>query len=321
MESKDFADKSSYFIGNTPLKELLKKLPKENVIYAFSQRNKGTIVKNLLHELGLTHIDMGFAYVFNKELLTLFFRKESFDDGEIYFALKYYFHALSGHSTIDLNNYVDRKIYHALKEKNQQAKQKTVEIMTHDYLYEKLREQEIMPYTTIFFFDQDRWYDTHMKWEQKLFDLHALLQMTDSLIYKDQLILPHKESAWTTLHTKLVIFIGIWQTEVGDLMKDVSNNTTEIDRVIDNTYFYKTSMLIKQIHELINSLQNEVAEDDITLINEKRARFVEIISDRCAISTKLYGDEVHFLVKKLHTYLDYSEFQQLFDMYNTVFLS
>lgn len=157
---------------------------------------------------------MGFSYVFNKELLTLFFRKESFDEGETYFVLKYFFHVISCHSSIDLNNYIDWKIYHALKEKNQQTKQKSVEIMTHDYLYEKLREQEIMPYTTIFFFDQDWWYDTHMKWEQKTYDLHALLQMTDSLIYKDQLLSPQRTSLWLTVHTKLVIFIGIWQTEV-----------------------------------------------------------------------------------------------------------
>jgi len=37
--------------------------------------------------------------------------------------------------------------------------------------------------------------------------------------------------------------------------------------------------------------------------------------------TKLQGNEVRFVVKMLHSFLDYSEFQQLFDMYQTVFLS
>lgn len=44
-------DKAKYFIGNTPLKELFKKLPKENVIYAFSQRHKATIARNALHDI------------------------------------------------------------------------------------------------------------------------------------------------------------------------------------------------------------------------------------------------------------------------------
>lgn len=104
-------------------------------------------------------------------------------------------------------------------------------------------------------------------------------------------------------------------------MKDVSNNTVEVDRVVDNTYFYKTSLLIKQINELLESLHDAAPQDEITLISEKWMRFMDIVSDRCAISTKLYGEEVHFLVRKLHTYLDYSEFQQLFDMHHTVFLS
>lgn len=127
--------------------------------------------------------------------------------------------------------------------------------MTHDYLYEKLRDQEIMPYTTIFFFDQDRWYDTHMKWEQKPFDLHLLLQITDSLIYKNNLLQPTQISPRSALHTKLVIFIGIWQTEVGDLMKDVSNNTVEVDNIPNNTYFYKSNLLRQQIEDMLSSIE------------------------------------------------------------------
>lgn len=51
MQNQDFADKSNYFIGNSSLKEILRTLPKENVIYSFSQRHKGVIAKNLLHDL------------------------------------------------------------------------------------------------------------------------------------------------------------------------------------------------------------------------------------------------------------------------------
>lgn len=151
--------------------------------------------------------------MFDKKLLSLFFHKKKFDEQELFFAIKYYFHAFSEHSTIDLNSPADWKIYHALKEKKSKGETKSAEILTHEQLYEKLREQDIMPYTNIFFFDQDWRYDTHMKWEQKPFDLYTLLQITESLIYRDQL-LSTKESAWTPLHTKLVIFIGIWQTEV-----------------------------------------------------------------------------------------------------------
>lgn len=120
----------------------------------------------------------------------MFFHKQEMEQGELYFALKYFFHIHSGHSSMDLNSMYDRKIYHALKDQEVKSTEKPVELLSHEQLYEKMLSQDIMPFTTIFFFDQDRWYDTHMKWEQKPFDLHLLLQITDSLIYRDNLLHP-----------------------------------------------------------------------------------------------------------------------------------
>lgn len=282
LEKTDLAEKANYYIGNTPLKEVLKKLPKENVIYAFSQRHKTMIAKNILHEIGLTHIDIGNAYTFDKEMLALFARKLSYEQGELYFMLKYFFHAFSGHSTIDLNNSYDRKIYHALKEVKTSSAAKSVDIMTHEQLYDKLAEQDIMPYTSIFFFDQDRRYDSHIKREQKPFDLYYLLQVTDSYIYKDSLLTPGKESLWLPLHTQLVIFLGIRQTEVAGLLKDVSNTSVEMDNgVIGNTYFYKTSLLISQINETFAALSGRVNDNDYTIMHDKRKKFISIISTSC----------------------------------------
>lgn len=59
LSAESFTDKGNYYIGNNSLKDTLKKLPKENVIFAFSQRHKTYIAKNILHEIGLTHIDTG----------------------------------------------------------------------------------------------------------------------------------------------------------------------------------------------------------------------------------------------------------------------
>lgn len=94
-----------------------------------------------------------------------------------------------------------------------------------------------------------------------------------------------------------------------------------MDSIVDNTYFYKTNLLLSQVRETLNDLSSLVADDDWRLINEKWERFIQIISTSCAISTKLQGDEVHFVVRALHSFLDYSEFQQLFDMYQSIFLS
>ncbi|MBP6910243.1 hypothetical protein KBC03_01445 [Patescibacteria group bacterium] len=59
LDKDEFADKGKYFIGDKSLKSVLKALPKENVMYVFSQRHKTQLAKNLLHEIGLTHIDIG----------------------------------------------------------------------------------------------------------------------------------------------------------------------------------------------------------------------------------------------------------------------
>ena len=50
IQKSALPDKGNYFIGKKPLKDILKSLPKENVIYTFSQRHKITIAKSLLHE-------------------------------------------------------------------------------------------------------------------------------------------------------------------------------------------------------------------------------------------------------------------------------
>ena len=310
-----------YFIGNTPLKQVLKKLPKEHVIFSFSQRHKVQIAKHLLHELGLTHVESWNAYLFDKKLLWLFFQKKYFDQEELYFALKYFYHVSSWHSSIDLTTHYEWKIYHALKEKDITASSHSLELLTHEFLYEKMRDQSIMPYTTIFFFDQDRWYDTHMKWQQKPFDMHALLQITDSLIYRDTLVYPEKDSVWEPLHTKLVITIGVRQTEVAKLLKDVSNSAVEVDALIGNTYFYKTSLLIEQINELLISIEVHADPSDYRVVKEKWEKFMSIITNRCNISTRLYGQEIHFLVKTVDVFLEYSEFQQLFSLNQTMFLS
>lgn len=287
IEKDSLANTEKLFVGHRSLKELCKMLPKENVIYAFSQRNKVQIAKNVLHELGLTHIDTGAQRAFNSKLLSLFFQKQSFNERETYFAIKYFFHAYREDGTIDLNNPYDRKIYHALKEITTKNAIKPVELLTHEMLYDKIRNHELMPYTTIFFFDQDRWYDTHMKRAQRAFDLHYILQITDSLIYRDQLISPDQSSLRETVHTKLVIFVGIWQTEVAALLKDVSNSTVEIDNIADNTYFYKINLLIPQIDELLTQIATKASDDDLSLVQEKRATFKEILDAPCTIMTRL----------------------------------
>lgn len=109
-----------------------------------------------------------------------------------------------------------------------------------------------------------------MKREQKPFDIHYLLQVTDSCIYKDTLLKPENISARTAIHTKLVIFLGIRQTEVAGLLKDVSNTTVEINNIIDNTYFYKTTLLVRQIQEELDALETKVSPDDYAFVQEKR---------------------------------------------------
>lgn len=69
LTTDSFTDKARHFTGDRSLKEACKILPKENVIYAFSQRHKIQIAKNVLHELGLTHIETGNQHLFDAKLL------------------------------------------------------------------------------------------------------------------------------------------------------------------------------------------------------------------------------------------------------------
>ena len=61
-------------------------------------------------------------------------------------------------------------------------------------------------------------------------------------------------------------------------MKDVSNSIVEVDNIPENTYFYKTNLLITQINALLHQLETDTDSDDYNIVHDKRKRFIEIIS-------------------------------------------
>lgn len=254
-------------------------------------------------------------------MLTRFFAKNSFEQYELYFTLKYYYHALQGHSTIDLNAGGDRKIYHALKDRQAKAANRSCELLTHEQLYEKLDNQEVKADTSIIFFDLDWRYSSHSKFELKTFDLHSLLTIIDSFIYRHELAGSTGTSLRSKISSSLLIFIGVRQTEVIALLRDVKNDSVEVDNFRRSSYFYKTNLLLDQISASLRALQEITDPSEYDLIHDRWERFISIISEGCVIQTKLYGEEVRFVLKPLHSYLDYSEFEQLFSGFPTTFLS
>jgi len=116
-ELESLKNGGKYYIGDVDFKELLLHLAsKGNALLVFSTKQKLDIAKNLLAENGIKNI--GFAkeeQTISSDLFSDFLNKNTFDQSEFYFLLKYCSHLSLGYGILDLNSKGDFMVYNFIK--------------------------------------------------------------------------------------------------------------------------------------------------------------------------------------------------------------
>ncbi len=114
----------------------------KQTIFAFSNKSKLDIAKNLLNDLGIKNL--GFVkeeQTLNPESLKKFINKGQFEESEFFFLLKYFSHAEQGLGVLDLNSKSDYEIYTALKDQRATVNYPVI-LATHGGLFSLLEQQE-----------------------------------------------------------------------------------------------------------------------------------------------------------------------------------
>ena len=109
-----------YLVNNVSLKSLLSSLSSnKKVIFAFSNKSKLDIAKNMLSDLWVKNLwFVKEEQTLNSERLQEFANKWSFTENEFYFLIKYFSHANQWLWVLDLNSKWDYEIYTAIKEQS-----------------------------------------------------------------------------------------------------------------------------------------------------------------------------------------------------------
>ena len=186
IDVNELKDTQRYFVGNLDFKELLTSLLfNKKILLVFSTKPKLDIAKNILFEMGIKNI--GFAreeQTISSEAFSKFLNKETFNQFELYFILKYCSHLFSGYGVLDLNSKGDYMVYNLIKDERQVVKYPVV-LTTHHGLYALLeKEAHVYADFDIVFFDVQRRYKNYNAYLSRTCDLYYIQNFIEILVYK-----------------------------------------------------------------------------------------------------------------------------------------
>lgn len=174
-----------YQVKKLALKSVLSSLAThKQMIFAFSNKSKLDIAKNILNELGIKNL--GFVkeeQTLNPETLTKFVNKGQFDESEFFFLLKYFSHLEQGLGVLDLNSKGDYEVYTALKDQRSSVNYPII-LATHGGLFSLLEQQERYAGYDVVFFDMEWRYKSYNFYLSRPYDLNYTLNYLDMLSYK-----------------------------------------------------------------------------------------------------------------------------------------
>lgn len=175
-------------VQDLELKKLLASLAtNKRTIFAFSNRSKLDIAKNLLNELGIKNL--GFVkeeQTLNSEALQAFVKKNHFEESEFLFLLKYFSHLEQGLGVLDLNSKGDYEIYTALKDQRSSVDYPVI-LATHGGLFSLLEQKDRYASYDVVFFDCEWRYKSYNFYLSRPYDLNYTLNYLDMLSYKFRL--------------------------------------------------------------------------------------------------------------------------------------
>ncbi len=331
----DFTDElywKKYLVNNIPLKSLLSSLTcNKKVIFAFSNKSKLDIVKNILSDLWIKNLwFVKEEQTLNHEKLEEFVNKWRFTENEFYFLVKYFSHAEQGLWVLDLNSKWDFEIYTALKEQRDVVNYPVI-LATHWGLFSLLEQGERYDWYRIVFFDVEWWYKSYNTYQSRSYDLNYTLNYLDMLSYKFWLQYQLKKEEIIKDNWKIfeefkqffVMFMWILWQETKSFFTNTDATLQTLEPITWSLSFYQTNKLLPRFNEYWKSVLESILHPvEFSTIWKQIEHMQTIFDGMMAVEKKMWWkSDFYFVYSESVKYSNWNDFLDEFAWHDVIFLS
>ena len=331
----DFTDElywKKYLVNNIPLKSLLSSLTcNKKVIFAFSNKSKLDIVKNILSDLWIKNLwFVKEEQTLNHEKLEEFVNKWRFTENEFYFLVKYFSHAEQGLWVLDLNSKWDFEIYTALKEQRDVVNYPVI-LATHWGLFSLLEQGERYDWYRIVFFDVERWYKSYNTYQSRSYDLNYTLNYLDMLSYKFWLqyqlkkeeIIKDNWKVFEEFKQFFVMFMWILWQETKSFFTNTDATLQTLEPITWSLSFYQTNKLLSRFNEYWKSVLESILQlVEFSTIWKQIEHMQTIFDGMMTVEKKMWWkSDFYFVYSESVKYSNWNDFLDEFAWHDVIFLS
>jgi DNA polymerase III epsilon subunit-like protein len=237
------------YYGDLAIEQLIRKATGlEKVLICTNSRSKLSIIKAKCKAMWL--YDISFIkeqQQVSKEKLNIIYSKEKLESFEWWFFLKYCSHKLQWLGLLDLNSVGDYKVYNFIRDDSDSGKSNII-LATHPALFASLDAWEYADYK-ILFLDQERWYNSYLKYISLPRDPINFARVLDNFVYEDELV-TNSTSSLRELMNLVDIFCGVLFMEIRDYIKERKPNKQEqfeIGVISWKVWFEKTNAMYAKL--------------------------------------------------------------------------
>ena len=329
IDLEQYDNYKRYRVWDIPFKELLSSLAcHKHSIFAFSNKSKLDIAKNLLNDLGIKNLwFVKEEQTLSRSALKKFANKGSFTGAEISFLLKYFSHLEQGLGILDLNSKEDYEIYTALKDTRQEVDYPII-LATHAGLFSILEQQEKYEEYQIFFFDSEWRYKSFNLYLSRPYDLNYTLNYLEMLEYKYRLITSYGEIEEKKL-TQLIefkqfftVFIGILGQETKKFFTHTEATQLTLEPIKGNVAFYQTNKLLEKFADYEPQLREIITQQEFSSVWNQIEHMIKIFDGNLQVEKKMYDRSAfYFIYSEEVKFSSWDEFLELFRERKALFLS
>lgn len=323
LTAETVAQKTIY-VGNSSLATLLQSIKRtwSARVLIFSHKSKAQLAMYILEEQGITITELHDGHIFIPEAINTLLHLPEFDEGELFFLLKYFSQYHQRHTIMDINSSDDYKIFWALT-KPKPIAPGSIMVGTHHQWYTRGQDVRFTAETTVLFFDHDRWWYSWKQHLQETFDPYHLLQHLEHLHYKAHLYGAIAEEQ--IIHTMLIqctIFFGVRWGEINHLFAGHQHQEWEVESTIGHPRFPHTTQLFHKLSTTMNEWLLALPEGYAHTIEPKRDHLMRMLRGTTCIRKTMYaGDKWYYTFQEPAVYHDYQEFLDALPPFPTTKLS
>lgn len=306
----------------------------KQTIFAFSNKSKLDIAKNLLNDLGIKNL--GFVkeeQTLNSDALKKFINKGQFEESEFFFLLKYFSHVEQGLGVLDLNSKSDYEIYTALKDQRASVNYPVI-LATHAGLFSLLEQEEKYADYDVVFFDVEWRYKSYNFYLSRPYDLNYTLNYLDMLSYKFHFECEVEQQSPTKemQEKKLILFeefkqffimfLGILGQETKKFFTHTDMTLQTLEPIKDNVAFFQTNKLLPRFEEWKVELESILQAAELRSIWKQIEHMQTIFGGMMTVEKKMRGkSDFYFVYAEEVKFTNWDEFLEEFEGHKTLFLS